>query len=289
METNKEEKIIENLNKNLKLILEEIQFNSTDLIFEIIEIFVDNNKLYSKCILQLLSNYYEKIAKKYFEINSLLKKEPNNFEQPLKILRELQERIKFAEKFCQKPLEEDAKAEKELISIQEYIEELSLKISVKEIILGNMVAPIDLNLIGEKERLEKILEQYKKCKSIDTKDLIEFEKILKKSFASMTEDEKYAQNFLENFNQMENDNYEKFLLIFVRYNLTEYYDTDVLSDLMNFEKRYETIVKLCAIYQKYNQNLTPGAKKNAITEIQIYLNHLKTKCNDKNKPLFKTD
>ena len=155
-----------------------------------------------------------------------------------------------------------------------------------------MVAPIDLNLIGEKERLEKILEQYKKCKSIDTKDLIEFEKILKKSFASMTEDEKYAQNFLENFNQMENDNYEKFLLIFVRYNLTEYYDTDVLSELMNFEKSYETIVKLCAIYQKYNQNLTPGAKKNAITEIQIYLNHLKTKCNDKNnknKPLFKTD
>lgn len=289
LETNKEEKIIEYLNKNLKLILEEIQFNSTDLIFEIIEIFVDNNKLYSKCILQLLNNYYEKIAKKYFEINSLLQKEPNNFENPLKILRELQERVKIAEKFFQKPLEEDAKAKKELISIQKSIKELSLKISVKEIIIGNMVTPIDLNLIGEKERLEKILEQYQKCKSNDIKDLIEFEKILKNSFVAMTEGQKYAQNFLQNFNQMEDDNYEKFLLIFERYNLTEYYETDALIELMDFEKRYDTIVKLCSIYQKYNENLTPGAKKNAITQIQIYLNHLKTKCNDKNKPLFKND
>ena len=155
-----------------------------------------------------------------------------------------------------------------------------------------MLTPIELNLIGEKERLEKILEEYQKCKSNDIKDLMDFEKILKNSFAAMTADEKYAQNFLENFNQMEEDNYEKFLLIFERYNLTEYYDTDVLYELMDFEKRYDTIVKLCSIYQEYNQNLTPGAKKNAITEIQIYLNHLKTKCNDKNnknKPLFKTD
>ena len=118
LETNKEEKIIEYLNKNLKLILEEIQFNSTDLIFEIIEIFVDNNKLYSKCILQLLNNYYEKIAKKYYEINSLLQKKTNNFENPLKILKELQERVKIAEKFFQNPLEEDAKAKKELISVK---------------------------------------------------------------------------------------------------------------------------------------------------------------------------
>ena len=152
-----------------------------------------------------------------------------------------------------------------------------------------MVTPIDLNLIGEKERLEKILEQYQKCKSNDIKDLIQFEKILKNSFVAMTEGQKYAQNFLQNFNQMEDDNYEKFFLIFERYNLTEYYETDALVELMDFEKRYDTIVKLCSIYQKYNENLTPGAKKNAITQIQIYLNHLKTKCNDKNKPLFKND
>ena len=49
-EDNKEDKIIEHFNENFNLIPEEIKFNNTDLIFEIIEIFVDNNKIYSKCI-----------------------------------------------------------------------------------------------------------------------------------------------------------------------------------------------------------------------------------------------
>ena len=291
LEDNQEEQIIENFNKNLKLILEEIQFNSTDLIFEIIEIFVDNKKLYSKCILQLLNNYYEKIAAQFFEVNSLLRKHPPNFENALRILRELQERIKFAEKFCENPPEEDKQTKNELISIQNSIKELSLKISVKEIIIGNIVNPIDFNIIGQEEKLKEILNQYQKCKSNDTKDLIEFEKILKNSFVSITEDEKKAQNFLQNFNRMKDDDHEKFMLIFEKYNVANYYESDVLLELMDYEKRYNTIVKLCSTYQNYSNNLTPGAKKNAITQIQIYLNHLKVFCTDKNnkeKPLFST-
>ena len=291
LEDNQEEQIIENFNKNLKLILEEIQFNSTDLIFEIIEIFVDNKKLYSKCILQLLNNYYEKIAAQFFEVNSLLRKHPPNFENALRILRELQERIKFAEKFCENPLEKDKQTKNELISIQDDIKELSLKISVKEIIIGNIVNPIDFNIIGQEEKLKEILNQYQKCKSNDTKDLIEFEKILKNSFVSITEDEKKAQNFLQNFNRMKDDDHEKFMLIFEKYNVANYYESDVLLELMDYEKRYNTIVKLCSTYQNYSNNLNPGAKKNAITQIQIYLNHLKVFCTDKNnkeKPLFST-
>ena len=285
-EDNKEEKIIENFNINLNKILEEIQFNSSDLIFEIIEIFVDNNKIYSKCLLQLLNNYYEKIAKKYFEVNSLLKKEPNNFQNALKILRELQERISFAEKLCDKPSGKEIK--NELILVQNSIKELSLKISVKEIIIRNMINQIDFNIIGEKEKFEEILEKYQKCKSNDIKDLIELEKIIKRSNVLISEDEKKAQNFLQNFNRLEDDNHEKFLLIFDKYNITEYFETDALTKILNPEKRYDIIVKLCSIYQKYNNNLTQGAKKDAITQIQVYLNHLKKKCDDKNKPLFST-
>ena len=69
----------------------------------------------------------------------------------------------------------------------------SLRHLRRSIIIGNMLTPIDLNLIGEKERLEKILEEYQKCKSNDIKDLIRFEKILKNSFVAMTEGQKYAQ------------------------------------------------------------------------------------------------
>jgi len=51
LESNKDDKIMENFDKNLNSILDEIQFVNTDLIFEIIEIFVDNKNLYSKCII----------------------------------------------------------------------------------------------------------------------------------------------------------------------------------------------------------------------------------------------
>ena len=285
-ENNQEEKIIENFNKNLNMILEEIQFNSTDLIFEIIEIFVDNNRIYSKCLLQLLNNYYERIAKKYFEVNSLLKKEPDNLDNALKILRELQERINFTEKFYDKPSGKDIK--NELILVQNSIKELSLNITVKEIIIKNEIDPIDFNIIGEREKLENIYERYQKCKSNDIKDLIDLEKIIKSSNVLISEEEKKAQNFLQNFNRLEDDNHEKLLLIFNKYNIAGYYETDVLINLLNSEKRYEMIVKLCSIYQKYNNNLTQGAKKDAITQIQIYLNHLKKKCDNKNESLFST-
>ena len=285
-ENNQEEKIIENFNKNLNMILEEIQFNSTDLIFEIIEIFVDNNRIYSKCLLQLLNNYYERIAKKYFEVNSLLKKEPDNLDNALKILRELQERINFTEKFYDKPSGKDIK--NELILVQNSIKELSLNITVKEIIIKNEIDPIDFNIIGEREKLENIYERYQKCNSNDIKDLIDLEKIIKSSNVLISEEEKKAQNFLQNFNRLEDDNHEKLLLIFNKYNIAGYYETDVLINLLNSEKRYEMIVKLCSIYQKYNNNLTQGAKKDAITQIQIYLNHLKKKCDNKNESLFST-
>ena len=93
---------------------------------------------------------------------------------------------------------------------------------------------------------------------------------------------------MQNFNRLEDDNHEKLLLIFNKYNIAGYYETDVLINLLNSEKRYEMIVKLCSIYQKYNNNLTQGAKKDAITQIQIYLNHLKKKCDNKNESLFST-
>ena len=289
LENNNEEKIISNFDENLNLILEEIQFNSTDLIIEIIEIFVDNEKLYSKCLIQLLSNYFEKITKEFYEVNFILKKEPNNFDKALDILKELKERIKFAEKFCEKPIEKDKPSKNNKMSIQNKIKELSIKIDVKEIIINNYKNPVDFNIIGEREKVENLLEQYQKCISNDAKDLFELEKIIKTCNLSMSEDEIKAKNFLQNFNEKKDDDPEKFLLIFEKYNITEYYEiTDILNMADDPDQRYNFIVGLCAKYQKYNDHLNPGLKKDAINQIQIYLNHLKKKCDYKNKPLFIT-
>ena len=289
LEFNKEEeKIITNFDYNLNIILEEIQFNSRDLIFEIIEIFVDNKKLYSKCLLQLLNHYYEKIANTLYEINILLTETPDKCEKALSIIKELKEQIKYAQKFFENPNENDDN-KKKIISLQDNIKDLSLAISVKEAIIRNRQAPIDFEIIGEKEKLEKLLEEYQQCKSNDAKDLNDLESIIKKSNVSITDEQKKAYNFMENFNKMEDCNHEKFLFIFVKYNLTEYYeDTDILNKIINHDERYDFLVELCSKYQKYSSVLNPGPKKDAITQIQIYLNHLKKESEDKNKELFTT-
>ena len=289
LEYNKEEeKIITNFDHNLNIILEEIQFNSRDLIFEIIEIFVDNKKLYSKCLLQLLNHYYEKIANTLFEINILLVETPDSYEKALSIIKELKEQIKYAQKFFEQPNENDDN-KKKIISLQNNIKDLSLKISVKEAIIRNRQTPIDFVIIGEKEKLEKLLEEYQQCKTNDAKDLIDLESIIKESNLSITNEQKKAYNFMENFNKMKDDNHEKFLFIFEKYNLTEYYEvTDILNIILNHDERYNFLVELCSKYQKYSSVLNPGPKKDAITQIQVYLNHLKKESEDKNKELFTT-
>lgn len=95
MENNEEDEAISNFYNLFKIILEEIQFSNTNLLFEIIEIFVDDKYLYPECIIQLLENYFDKISNEFYNINILLNKEPNNYEQALKKLKELDDKIFF--------------------------------------------------------------------------------------------------------------------------------------------------------------------------------------------------
>jgi hypothetical protein len=285
LENNYEEKIIKNFSKNLNSILEEIQFNSIDLIFEIIELFVDNKKLYSQCLVQMRDYYYEKIAKKFFEVNVLLHEKPNNYKEALLELQELKGRIKYVIKFCDNQNEEDIKSS--VILVQTSVKELALKISVKEIIIRNKQKPIDFSIKGEKENLEKLLIEYQQCKSNDIKDLIDLESIIKNNNVNISQEEKKASNFITNFEKMKDDNLNKFLYIFNKYNLTEYYtDTDIINKITISKERDKFILELCSKYQKYNQSLTDCPKKEAINKINIYLNHLKAKCSNKEEKLF---
>ena len=285
LENNYEEKIIKNFSKNLNSILEEIQFNSIDLIFEIIELFVDNKKLYSQCLVQMRDYYYEKIAKKFFEVNVLLHEKPNNYKEALLELQELKGRIKYVIKFCDNQNEEDIKSS--VILVQTSVKELALKISVKEIIIRNKQKPIDFSIKGEKENLEKLLIEYQQCKSNDIKDLIDLESIIKNNNVNISQEEKKASNFITNFEKMKDDNLNKFLYIFDKYNLTEYYtDTDIINKITISKERDKFILELCSKYQKYNQSLTDCPKKEAINKINIYLNHLKAKCSNKEEKLF---
>ena len=281
---NTEDIIIENFLKNLSIILEEIQFNSADLIFEIIEIFVDNNKLYTKCLIHLSDHYYEKIASEFYQVNLIIKNEPNNFQKALEKLDGLKQQIKLAQRFGQIPQENILKQEN--IIVRTSIDELNLKIEVKEIILKNREKRIDFNKKSEKIKLENLISKYQQCKSNDVKDLIELESIIKKSNILLSEDDKKAFNFIQIFNEMKDDDFQKLYFVFDRYNITEYSVSEIIEKINNPDERYDLLLELCDRYNKYNDDLTPGNKKDAISRINIYFNHLREKCTNNNAPLF---
>lgn len=282
---NEDNNIIENFNKNFNSIIEEIQYINPDLIFEIIEIFVENKILYSKCLVQILDRYYEKISYQFYKVNQLLSNEPNNFETAFNILKEIKDLIKFIERLFEIKVENDSWKNK-FYSVKNSISEFNLKIEVKEFILKNRQNPIDLNRKKEKEKLENLYAQYQQCKESDLKDLIDLESMIKKSNSSISQEEKKAENFIKKFESMKDDDYQKFLFIFDKYDITEYLLTDIEIKINSPEEREKFLVFLCSKYKNYSDSLTAGGKKEAIDKINIYFNHLKKK-NDEKQPLFK--
>ena len=286
LENNKDDKIMENFDKNLNSILDEIQFVNNDLIFEIIEIFVDNKNLYSKCIIQLLDRYSEKIANQFFQVNVILKNEPLNYQKAFNDLEKLKEIIKLSQRFFDMPINENETQRLNLV--KNNINEFKIKIEVKELIIRNRQNPIDFNKIKERQKLEDLYNKYQFCKSNDPKDLIDLESIIKKTNSLMSAEEKKADNFIKKFDKMEEDNFEKLLYIFDIYDLTNLTLTDIEEMINEEEKRDDFLVDLLSKYKKCSDNLTPGGKKDAIDKICVYLNHLKKKSEEK-KPLFKNE
>ena len=285
LDNNKDDvKFLSNFNKYFKIIFDEIQLTSINIILEIIEIFVDDKDLYIDCIVQLLDNYYDKISNEFYEVNTLLEKEPNNYQKAIDKLKELNDKINFLQRFYDNL--RDAERNSSLQLIKSDINALYLKIGVKKIILENKQNPIDITKNKEKSKLENLFVLYKQCETNNPNDLKELENIIKKSENKMSYEDIKAKNFIENFEKMKDNDIFKFLYIFQRYDITEYKADDLVDKIRNINERENLIIDLCAIYQKYNDNIAKGETKEAINKIQVYLNHLKTKCADKNKPLF---
>ena len=134
--------------------------------------------------------------------------------------------------------------------------------------------------------MEDLYDKYQKCKSNDLKDLMDLESIIKKHNSLTNADEAKAKNFIEIFDKMEDDNFDKFLYIFEKYDLINLTFTDIEEKINDEKQRDDFLLDLCSTYKNYSDSLTAGGKKDAIDKINIYLNHLKRKSGEK-KPLFK--
>ena len=116
--------------------------------------------------------------------------------------------------------------------------------------------------------------------------MIDLESMIKNSNLIISTEEKKAENFIKIFDSMGEDNYQKFLFIFDKFDITEYTLTDINVSMNDPEKRGEFLMNLCTQYKVYSDSLTAGGKKEAIDKITIYLNHLRQK-NAENQALFK--
>ena len=266
-----------NFLKNLDLILQEIQYYNPELIFEIIECFMDYPDIYNKCLTQLIKNYNERISGGFYNINQKLnenkeKKTEIIFDDLLKKLIYLRDLNKTALYLCSK-LKKD-----EMINFKKnylnYFEDFKLKLEVKEVILKNLQ-----NKLKSKDLiyLNDLIEKYKNCKTSDTEDCFRLESINNTMIENYNRDIKNAEKFNNIFKKMEDDDPEKLYYIFDNYNPNEdTYTHTYLNEFIYYDqKRQEDfLTEIRSKFQKMENQTTEGPIKNAYGEINKYLNKL---------------
>ena len=84
-----------NIQENIKLILEKIHFFNPELIFEIIEEFVDLDSLYKSFIDFILISYWDKANHAFYSSSYIMKEKKNN--RYKSILKELKETINLVD------------------------------------------------------------------------------------------------------------------------------------------------------------------------------------------------
>ena len=84
-----------NIKENIKHIFDKVQFMNSELLFEIIEEFVDHDNLYKSFIDYILQRNFEKINELFFNSSSAKKEKKSNLIE--KALKELFEANKLAD------------------------------------------------------------------------------------------------------------------------------------------------------------------------------------------------
>ena len=277
LEINKNFQLNKNFLKNLDLILEEIQYFNPELIFEIIECFMDSPDIYNKCLIQLIKNYYEKISEGFYNINKILNENENQkteiiFDNLFEKLIFLKDLNKTALNLCSK-LKED-----EMIKLKNnylnYFEDFTLKLKVKEVILKNLQQKLNSKELID---LNNLIEKYKNCKTFDPEDCLRLEKINNIPIKDFDRDIKKAEIFNNIFKNMKDDDPEKLYYIFDNYNPNEdKYTFTLLNEFLYYdqEKQGEFLTEIRAIFQKIESQTTAGPIKNVYGEINKYLNKL---------------
>ena len=189
-----------NIKENIKLIFDKIQLMNSELIYEIIEEFVDHDKLYKSFIDFILKSYYEKINEIFLFSKSAKKEKKSNLVE--KSLKELSEARKIAN-ICIDLINKFNLNINNSINLNlKDLENMKLKIKVREaIIKDNNKSILKKIFTNNKEYLTNLFNQYYTCESHDNEDLQEL-KILTGKKEIQKEDDKIEENIEEDFQKI---------------------------------------------------------------------------------------
>ena len=282
-----------NIKENIKLIFDKIQLMNSELIYEIIEEFVDHDKLYKSFIDFILKSYYEKINELFLFSKSAKKEKKSNLVE--KALKELTEGIKIAN-ICIELINKFNLNINNSINLNlKDLENMKLKIKVREaIIKDNNRSILKKIFTSNKEYLTNLFNQYYTCESHDNEDLQEL-KILTGRKEIQNDDDKNNENIEDDFqkiilfnewltNQTNNLNISEISNIITRI-LTDYpycekneIEEDEMWDQFHLYKSKKMglsayLLFIKGKYQKlFNDDKTSDIKKEVYNNILIFLN-----------------
>ena len=170
---------------------------NSELLFEIIEEFVDHDNLYKSFIDYILQRNFEKINELFFNSSSAKKEKKSNLIE--KALKELFEANKLAD-ICIGLLNKfDLNINNSIKLNIKDLENMKLKIKVREeIIKENNTSFIMKIFSSNKENLTNLFNQYYTCETHDKDDLQELKTLIGRE-ESKVNDEKIEENFDEEF------------------------------------------------------------------------------------------
>ena len=280
-----------NIKENIKFIFDKIQLINSELINEIIEEFVDLDKIYKSFIDFILKSYYEKINAIFYFSNSA-KKENNSslVEKALKDLSEAKALIDICTKLIDKfNLNIDNISNLNLKDL----ENMKLKIEVREAIINeNHRSFLGKLFKNNRDQLNNIFNRYYTCESHDKNDLQEL-RLLIGTTVTRNDNDIICENFEEEFQnalsfnewltkQINNLNKENISNIITRI-LTEYPysakkdEEGMWDDFYLYKSQQEKsdkyIRKIKGKYQKLlNDDKTSDVKKQVYENILLFLN-----------------
>lgn len=278
-------KFLEAIKENINILFEKIQFYDRDLIFEIIEEFVDVEHVFKNFVDLIIQSLWDDIN----TIFGLVKL--RNIKEYKNAIMELSKAKSLAD-ICIEMIDKYDEDKIKLNNITKiFLKNIKLKIGVREEIIKYKSKPFYEKLLYDKEHLRDLYDKYFDCPSVESEDLKELSQIIgnkninnQKFYENFDNDWKKAERFiqrLQNVDNAQNDNiYNIIYDIIINYPYEKENTDKIWDDFNKFKRGTYTKENYLDILKKNYQDIRDSGmlselEGEVIDSILEYFNRIK--------------